>query len=165
MVGCGHRKEADERRQHHEQWFDGSRKKERGKRHEDREVVPHNYYWRKVQPQRRNEQRHRDQTQIQQRRLARDEIGGNERADDDQRAQQLAGLDFAGEEIAQAHGGRDGWGVHRAPDGRRGTTYGTEGRQHFSVWSDSRATLSLSSTDFKPGHDTIVAAARVNPHR
>lgn len=38
-------------------------------------------------------------------------------------------------------------------------------RQHFTVWSDSRATPSLSSTDFKPGHDTIVAAARVNPHR
>lgn len=40
-----------------------------------------------------------------------------------------------------------------------------ERRQHFTVWGDSRATPSLSSTDFKSGHDTIVAAARVNPHR
>lgn len=40
-----------------------------------------------------------------------------------------------------------------------------ERRQQFTVWSDSRATASLSSPDSKSGHDTIVAAARVNPHR
>ncbi|MGY4622520.1 hypothetical protein [Bradyrhizobium sp. USDA 4486] len=110
--------EAGERRQQHEQRLDRSCEEQRGKGDEDGQVVPGNDLRRKVLPERRNEQRHRDEAEIEQRRLTRDEIGGDHRPDHDQRAHEVGDFDLAGEEIAQACGGGNRAGIHGAPKRR-----------------------------------------------
>ena len=131
MACSGDREEAGERCQHDEQWLDRSGEEEGGKRQEDRKIVPRDHLGRKVQPQRRNKQRHRDQSQIQQRRLARDEIGGNERADGRiQRAQELAGLDFRERDRA-GPGMVGGRGVHRAPKAQMKCEHNTDHAADF----------------------------------